>query len=312
MSAPRALPDFKAKTAEDQASLGEEGARALLETGRAYDLSTVLRGGGTILFPHATITTCGHQIAAAVHACLESGARRVVALGVLHALNEELRASRERVAAGGRPEEEATRGIQGPGLAGREDWKREFSLDHFQFLWSLAASGPADAPGPGPASPSAATTSAACPGAGSRCAPELVLRYPFLAGGRPESLPGIEELRELARGAIVVATADPFHHGIGYDDPPSRALAPGAGGLALARETIQEGLAVLESGDPMAFERHCAGAKSDARDTGQVLRLLLGPLRGRILDLVADDMTGPYQAPAPTWVAGALIALDRL
>ena len=35
------------------------------------------------MFPHATFTVCGHQIAAAVHACLDSGARRVLALGVL-------------------------------------------------------------------------------------------------------------------------------------------------------------------------------------------------------------------------------------
>jgi len=50
-------------------------------------------------------------------------------------------------------------------------------------------------------------------------------------------------------------------------------------------------------------------AKSDARDVGQVLRHLLGPVSGRVLDIVADDMSGPYNAPSPTWVAGALMEL---
>jgi hypothetical protein len=32
-------------------------------------------------------------------------------------------------------------------------------------------------------------------------------------------------------------------------------------------------------------------------------------LQGSILNLVAEDTTADYQQPAPTWVAGALIAL---
>ncbi|MEZ4650482.1 MAG: hypothetical protein R3E97_17195 [Candidatus Eisenbacteria bacterium] len=139
--------------------------------------------------------------------------------------------------------------------------------------------------------------------------PVLVRRYVFLAGGRPDTLPGIEELREEAAGATLVATADPFHHGIGYGDPPDVARAPEAGGLGLARAAVERALSLLSAGDYAAFEAHCAAVKSDARDTGQVLRYLAGPREGRILDLVADDMTGPYGAPAPTWVAGALIAL---
>ena len=45
--------------------------------------------------------------------------------------------------------------------------------------------------------------------------------------------------------AVVVATADPFHHGIGYGDPPERSLAPEKGGLDEARRRIGEGLALL-------------------------------------------------------------------
>src|SRR5262249_10129637 len=154
-------------------------------------------------FPHATITLCGHQIAAAVHACLECGASRMLALGVLHALTEELEEARRRVASGGDVTAEPPWGSQGPGLSGPGDWRAEFSLSHFQFLWEQA------------------TKRRGIP------APELVLRYPYLAGGRPEILPGMTELQEFVQaGAVIVATMDAFHHGIGYADPPETALAP--------------------------------------------------------------------------------------
>ena len=279
------LPDFKAKAAADRAALGKAGALRLLAAGRSFGLAPLLAAGGAILFPHATISVCGHQIAAAVEACLGCGADRVLALGVLHALNDELRGARARFAAGGAAEAEPLRGVQGPGLAGRDQWRREFSLDQFRFLWDVA-----------------------CAERGGS-APELILRYPFLAAGRPDTLPMIDELQEIARGAVVVATADLFHHGLAYGDGGDDALSADAGGLDLARGTIDAGLALLEAGDYPAFERHCALAKSDARDTGQVLRHLRGPMRGRILDLVADDTSGPYGAPAPSWVAGALVAL---
>jgi hypothetical protein len=281
------LPDFKLRSAEQRAALGAAGAARLLEAGRRWQLAPVLAAGGTILFPHASIGVCGYQIAAAVHAVLDAGARRVIALGVLHALTDELDAARRRVAAGGDPAVEASWGIQGPGLAGRADWRAEFSLDH--FAWLLDAE----------------CTRRDC------AAPELIERYPYLAGGAPERLPGFAELAAAARepGTVILATGDLCHHGRGYGDGPAEALAPEAGGLALARRAIGEGLDLLSRGEQAAYQEHCVATKSDARDTGQVLRALIGPCRWRLLDLVADDMTGPYQAPAPTWVAGALVTL---
>ncbi len=280
------VPDFKMRAARHRAEIGKDGTEALFAAGRTWDLAPLLREGGSLLFPHTTLAVCGHQIAAAVNACLNCGAKRVVALGVIHALSDELRAARKRAQAGGDMESEPLRGIQGPGLAGREDWRQEFSLDHFCFLWDAACMNRVEP------------------------APELILRYPFLVGGRPETMPGIEELREIASNTVVVATADLFHHGIGYGESSATALSPEGGGLETARKEIQAGLALLEAGNYLGFEKHCAKTKSDARDTAQVLRLLRGPLRGRILDLVADDMTEPYSAPSPTWVAGALIALE--
>lgn len=279
------LPDFKAGAAAEARALGSDGAARLLDAGRAWDLAPALRAGGAVVFPHIGLGACGHMVGAAVHACFESGAERVVALGVLHAHTQELEDARSRVAAGGDAAMEPARGIQGPGLPGRQDWVDEFSLLGFLFLWEEEARR-----------------------RGGR-GPELLARYPYLAGGRPESMPGMAALAALARGAVIVATADPFHHGIGYGDRPEDALAPEGGGLALARRRIEEGLGLLRCGDYWGYNQHCVRAKSDARDVGQVLRLLAGPAEWRIHEIAWSDMTAAYGAPAPTWVAGALIEL---
>ena len=277
------LPDFKAVAERSQQRLGSEGAARLLDAGRAWDLAPALEGGGAVVFPHLSLEVCGQHAAAAVNACLDSGADRVVVLGVLHALTDELESARVRVAGGGDPTKEDSWGVQGPGLPGRSDWTREFSLSNFLFLLreEAARRGVSE--------------------------PELVVRYPYLAGGHPGTLPGIDELERLARDSVVVATADPFHHGIGYGDPVGEALTPDEGGRELARRRIDEGLSLLREGDHPGFNQHCVDAKSDARDVGQVLRYILGPVSGRVLDLVTEDMSEAYDAPPPTWVAGALM-----
>jgi hypothetical protein len=279
------IPDFKVVEENQQAEMGTEGAIRLLDSGRAWNLAPTLDAGGSVIVPHATLEVCGHHIAAAVHACLDSGAERVLAIGVLHALTDELEEARIRVAHGGDVQEEASWGIQGPGLEGRDDWLDEFSLSHFQFLWDQEIKRRGIE------------------------GPELIIRYPYLAGGQPEIMPGIQELQEIAKDAVVVVSGDLFHHGIGYGDLPGEALSPEKGGIELGRKTIEEGLALLRSGNYWGYNQHCVEAKSDSRDAGQVLRYLLGPIKGRILDILSDDMTGPYNAPAPTWVACTLVEL---
>lgn len=279
------IPDFLAIAREDHLRLGTEGAERLLDAGRRWRLAPVLESGGAVVFPHLSIDVCGHQVAAAVHACLDSGADRVIALGVLHALTDELEQARRRVAEGGDPSREKSWGIQGPATAKRSDWESEFSLSHFRFLWDVEKKRRGIE------------------------GPDLVFLYPYLAGGRPDLLPGMRELEELSADAVIVATADPFHHGVGYGDTPEDALPPDGLGLALARRRIREGLDLLRSGDYHGYNRHCVHAKSDARDVGQVLAHLVRPFSWRILDLVADDTSAAYNAPEPTWVAGALIEL---
>jgi hypothetical protein len=269
--------------AQEHAALGEAGTLRLLEEARRWDLSGTLRSGGVIVFPHAGVADCGHQIAAAVHACLDSGADRVLVISVLHAFSDEMEQARIRVANGGDPGQELFWGIQGPGLAGRQEWRHDHALISFRHFWQ------------------AETRRRGVKG------PEVIERYPYLAGGRPEKLPGIEELQKIAKDAVIVSTADSFHHGIGYGDPPEASYMPEAGGLELARRRIEEGIALLEQGDYWGYNQHCVSAKSDARDAGQLFRYLRGPMKGRILDLTYSDATQLYQQSPPTWVAAALV-----
>jgi hypothetical protein len=267
--------------------LGERGTLELLDRGREWNLAPTLAGGGVAVFPHAGVQDCGHHVAAAVHGCLDSGADRVVVISVLHAFTDEMQDARTRVSAGEDPAAWPFWGIQGPGISGREEWRDDHSLISFRHFWA------------------AETKRRGVAGA------EVVERYPYLAGGKPERLPGIEELAALADDAVIVSTADPFHHGIGYGDPPERALDPHEGGLELARTTIEEGIALLGRGDYAGYDAHCLEAKSDARDAGVVFRYLRGELSGSILDLAYTDAAELYESDDPTWVAAPLVEWRR-
>ncbi|MEM7128536.1 MAG: hypothetical protein AAF702_19540 [Chloroflexota bacterium] len=269
--------------AREHAALGNEGTLQLLEKAEQWDLSSTLPAGGVIVFPHAGVAECGHQIATAVQACLNSGAERVLVLSVLHAFTEEMEEARIRVANGGDVTQEKFWGIQGTGIDGeRQEWRHDHALISWRHFWA------------------AETKRRGING------PEVIERYPYLAGGKPEQLPGVEEVAQLAQDAVIVSTADPFHHGIGYGTPPEESYMPDQGGLELARESINEGIKLLEDGDYWGYNQHCVDAKSDARDAGQLFRYLRGPLRGEIVDLTYSDATELYNQPPPTWVATAL------
>jgi hypothetical protein len=272
----------------EHAQLGEAGGLAMLERARQWNLAPVLRDGGVLVFPHAGVLECGHQIAAAVNAALDSGADTVLVVSVLHAWTDEMETARRRVAAGGAPSAEATWGIQGPGLTRGEEWQLDHALYSWRFFWQLE------------------TQRRGISG------PRVIERYPYLAGGKPWELPGIEELVAIARNAVIVSTADPFHHGIGYGDSPEQSFAPHAGGLALAERTIRAGMQLLEAGDYWGYNGHCVTAKSDARDAGQVFRYLRGPLHGEIVDIVPSDAAALYNAPDPTWVAAPLVQWTKV
>ncbi len=272
-----------AQYAAEHAALGETGTLALLEKGRRWELARTLSTGGVIVFPHTEVADCGGQVAAAVHACLDSGAERVLVISVLHAFTAEMEAARVAVAAGAKASEFRYWGIQGPGLGRGDEWRSDHALMSFRHLWE------------------AETKRRGIRG------PQVIERYPYLAAGKPWELPGIDELAAEAENAVIVSTADPFHHGLGYGTPPSEARWPDTDGLAYAQACIEEGIELLAVGDYWGYNQHCVRVKSDARDAGQVLRFLRGPMNGAVLDLTYTDATALYAAPPPTWVAGALI-----
>jgi hypothetical protein len=286
----QALKTFVHKQiAAERAELGVAGIDKLLERGRQWKLGPTLKEGGSICIPHAGLKVCGHQLAAAAQACLDSGADTVLAVGVLHALSDDLQEARIRVANGADVTKEKYWGMQGPGLGGYDDWESEYSMLDFLFLLDEEAKRRG----------------------GQK--PNVMVRYPYLVGGRPMIFPGVDELKRIVKdGAVVVWTADAFHHGIGYNDPPDKALYPEKGGLELAGKTISEGLEILRMGDYWGYNQHCVTAKNDARDGGVLVRYLLGPLQGQVLDITYSDTTEMYHQPAPTWVAAALIEQKKV
>jgi hypothetical protein len=275
--------DIHAMYRAEHEAMGAEGTYERLERSLQWDLAPTLQAGGVLVFPHAGVLDCGHQIAAVVNACLDCGAERVIVVSVLHAFTDKMQAAREHVAAGDDPSRWPFWGIQGPGIDGRGEWRKDHVLISFRHFWE------------------AETRRRGIKG------PQVIERYPYLAAGKPETLPGIDELARLAEDAVVVSTADPFHHGIGYGDPPDESYHPEEGGLDLARRMIEEGIEILAQGDYWGYNQHCVRAKSDARDAGQVFRYLRGPMIGGILDLSYSDAAALYKQPEPTWVAAALI-----
>ena len=263
--------------------MGIYGTLEQLDRARQWDFSSTLSDGGVLVFPHAGVLDCGQQIAAVVHACLDSGADNVLVISVLHAFTDAIEEARVKVASGGDPSDWPFWGIQGPGIEWRDEWRSDHALISFRHFWE------------------AETTRRGIEG------PQVVERYPYLAAGKPDLLPGIDELTRLAEDAVVISTADAFHHGIGYGDSAQDSLHPDDGGLDLARKTIEEGMTTLGRGDYWGYNQHCVEAKSDARDAGQVFRYLRGPMEGKIIDLTYSDASGLYHQPEPTWVAAALM-----
>lgn len=266
----------------EHAEMGERGTLERLERARQWNLAPTLQTGGILVFPHAGVLDCGHQIAACVNAALDSGADRVIVISVLHAFTDEMEDARVRVANGEDPANFPFCGIQGPGIDGRDEWEGDHALMSWRHFWN------------------AETKRRGVTG------PQVIERYPYLAGGKPAQLPGIDELARLAENAVIVSTADAFHHGLGYGTPPDQALFPEQGGLELARAKMQEGMETLARGDYWGYNQHCVQWKSDARDAGQVFRYLRGPMHGTIRDLTYSDASDLYHQPKPTWVAATL------
>jgi hypothetical protein len=143
---------------------------------------------------------------------------------------------------------------------------------------------------------------------------EVVCRYPYLAGADPASLPGLDELVAVRdAGAAVVVTTDPMHHGHAYGAAPEEcvdASDPATPGVVRGAVDAQfELLAEHRFGE---FQEMAARQRSDFRDSGPVMAVLVGAGFGwtiHALELV--DYADALDAPAPSWVAGALCTVER-
>jgi hypothetical protein len=276
--------EWKAFYAQERAALGEAGLLALLD--RARPLEVPRRGA--LVFPHTRLEASGELVASVALAVVRSGCDEVVALGILHGARDEDATLVRRAREGAPSARAALRRIHGPGTADDGGhWTEEFSLDGFMAMIELAAKRE-----------------------GKR-APRVVQRYPFLGGEQPSDLPGVEEVRaHVERGAVLVATADPIHHGAGYGArEEDRLPREDAQTLEFARWTIDRGFHLLASRDFGGFVRHAAEVRSDFRDSGPVMAWVIdraAPLEAEIVDLLLVDYSATLGVPAPTWVAGAL------
>ena len=279
---------INARYQEDHEMLGGGGTLRMLDEARQWDLSGTLSDGGVVQFAHVDVADCGLHVAAAVNAALDSGADTLLAISVLHAFTDEMETARQDVSSGGSPAGHVFWGIQGPGLDFRDEWTGDHAMRSLRHFWAAET---------------------ARRGISGR---RLVERYPYLAGGRPGDLPNLDEVAGIAENAVIVATGDQFHHGIGYGTPQDEALEPEPAGLAAAWTSMEEGISLLERGDYWGYDQHCVQAKSDDRDVGQLLRHLRGPLRGSLIDIGWSDSTELYGQPAPTWAGGGFIEFQTV
>jgi hypothetical protein len=263
--------------AEERAALGSTGLEDRLD--RAPDVD--LPPDGALVFPHTRLAISGDLTAAVARAIVRSGAREVLALGVLHG---GLQAEADAVARARAGDSAARSTLRRVHRGGDAFCAEEFSLDNFTALLTLAAERGGTAP------------------------PRVHARYPFLVGDDPASLPGLPELEGLAAQMPVVATTDPVHHGAGYGTPEEqrRGLRDEAT-TAWAHACIQEQLDLLSRGQWGSFAHLAAEARSDFRDVGPVLAHLLRGARGEILKLRLVDYAEILGAAEPTWVAAPLV-----
>lgn len=268
----------------ERESLTEKEIHAILDAGKRWNLAPTFARGGSAIFPHTYIRECGHQIASVVHGLLDSNADQILVLGVLHPLNENLEIARKKERARLDISQESSYGVFGPGIIGDSSWEQEFSLDNFLFLCFEEVKR-----------------------RGIR-APELIIRYPSLVNRDPKNLPGIEELKSIAKDSVVIATSDLCHHGRAYGMSAHEVIEISPMASYFAKLQIQKGFEILKKGDFEAYYNHCVNTLSDSIDVGSVLRYLLGPFEATILDLKLVDVSSLFEdEPKPSWVATSLI-----
>lgn len=279
---------FKAKYNRERSLMTPLEVDDFFQRGKRWNVSTCLSRGGSVIFPHTSMESCGDFTAAVVQGCLNSGAKRVIVLGVLHSQNRShIIEARRKSSAGQDISREKCCGIFGPQFPGDQTWKEEYSLDNFCFLWNHAIQGRTP-----------------------ETVPELTLAYPCLSNKEPWKLSGVEQLKQFAQEGVVVATTDFYHHGVAYGTPDHKLMPISEEAERLSRVSIQEGLKCFQHENYSDYSSFSSLSISDGNDVGQLLMYLKGPLKAHILANRLIDTSSSYQNdPVPSWVAVSLIEL---
>lgn len=190
----------------------------ILDQGKQWSneiVSALSKGGGAI-FPHTFFSKCGEQMGAVIHAILDSGADQVIMLGTVHPFAQFLQA-RIKEFNGENISQEPSWGVLNPESANVKNLlKDEFSLNLFKSLLKIKIE------------------------RRGKKAPRLIERYPSLVNRHPETFPGIQELKELSKNAVIVGTEDYCHHGIAYALPKNSTIPIGEEALSFAKTKLNK------------------------------------------------------------------------
>lgn len=272
-------------------NLGTVGLHKILDQGKewAKEMATILANGGGAIFPHTYVSKCGYQIAAVIHGILDSGADHVILLGTAHGFPGELLEARIKELNEEDISKEASWGVLDPKSDKGYLIENEFSLDLFKALWKLEVERRGVTP------------------------PKLLERYPCLTNRRPETLPGMNELKELSQNTVIIGTDDYCHHGIAYGVSTEAALPMNEEGLAFAREQIELGFSMLNRCDYSAYFDHWMNPRAigDPSDVTVAIHYLVGKTASpKILDLKLVDVSPLFEEdPSPSWVAATLVVM---
>lgn len=265
----------------------------ILDQGKQWsnEVALALSSGGGAIFPHTFFSKCGEQIGAVIHAILDSGADQVIVLGTVHPFPQLLQArikefNDEDIS------QEPSWGVLNPeSVNAKALLKDEFSLNLFKSLFKIEVE------------------------RRGKKAPRLIERYPSLVNRHPEALPGMPELKEFAKSAVIVGTEDYCHHGIAYALPKNYTMPMGEHALSFAQNQIEQGFSLLEQNQYAEFYKHGMhlNALGDPSDVSATMHYLVGShAKPKILNLKLVDVSHLFENdPSPSWVAATLATITK-
>lgn len=265
----------------------------ILDRGKEWsnEITSALNNGGGAIFPHTFFSKCGEQMGAVIHAALDSGADQVIVLGTAHPFPGLFEArikefNNEDIS------QEPSYGVLDPeSTNGKILLKNEFSLNLFKSLWKITVE------------------------RRGKKAPRLIERYPNLVNRHPERLPGMQELKELSKDAVIIGTEDYCHHGVAYAVPKNSAINMGERALSFARQQIENGFSLLQQNKYADFYKHGMHlhAIGDPSDVTATMHYLVGSYaKPKILNLKLVDVSPLFENnPSPSWVAATLATITK-